>query len=61
MRPLFQQGAQIMSDSDATLFYARVIRISYDGTSDPLDFLHVIESGTWTVYTEYRRMLIVEL
>ena len=50
-----------MSNPEVALFYARVIRISYDGTLDSLDFLHVIESGTWTAYTEYQRMLIVEL
>ena len=49
-----------MSDPKVVLFYARRGRISNDGTSDPLNFLHVIESRTWTAYTEYQWMLIVE-
>ena len=50
-----------MSDLEAELFYARVVRISYDGTSDPLDFLHAIESKTRTTDTEYQKMLTTEL
>ena len=50
-----------MTDPEAAVFYARVGRISYDGTTDPLDFLYIIESRTWTMHTEYQRMLIVEL
>ena len=36
MQQVYQQG---MSDPETALFYARVDRISFDGTSDPLDFL----------------------
>ena len=50
-----------MSDPEAALFYARVGRISYDGTSDPLDFLDTIETRTRTAHTEYQRIMIVEL
>ena len=50
MQPVYQQG---MSDPEAALFYARVGRISFDGTSDPLDFLHAIETRTRTAHTEY--------
>ena len=50
MQQVYQQG---MSDPEAALFYARVGRISFDGTSDPLDFLHAIETRTRTAHTEY--------
>ena len=58
MQQVYQQG---MSDPEAALFYARVGRISFDGTSDPLDFLHAIETRTRTAHTEYQRIMIVEL
>ena len=58
MQQVYQQG---MSDPEAALFYARVGRISFDGTSDPLDFLHAIETRTQTAHTEYQRIMIVEL
>ena len=58
MQPVYQYG---MSDPEAALFHARVGRIPFDGTSDPLDFLHAIETRTRTAHTEYQRMLIVEL
>ena len=50
MQQVYQQG---MSDPEAALFYARVGRISFDGTSDPLDFLHAIETRTQTAHIEY--------
>ena len=50
-----------MSDLEAALFYARVSRISFDGTLDPLDFLHAIKSRTRTAYTKYQRILNIEL
>ena len=50
-----------MSDPEAALFYARVGRITFDGTSDPLDFLHAIETRTRTAHSEYQRIMIVEL
>ena len=40
---MYQQG---MSDLEVALFYAKVSMISFDGTSDPLDFLHAIEIST---------------
>ena len=51
MQQVYQQG---MSDPEAALFYARVGRISFDGTSDPLDFLHAIKIRTRTAHTEYQ-------
>ena len=42
-----------MSDSEATLFYARVGKVAFGRTSDPLDFLHAIETRTRTAHTEY--------
>ena len=50
-----------MSDPEATLFYAKVGRISFDGIFYPLDFLHAIKTRTQTSYTEYQRVMIVEL
>ena len=50
-----------MSDLKATLFHARVDRIPFDGTSDPLDFLHAIETRTRTAHIEYQRILFMEL
>ena len=58
MQQVYQQG---MSYPETILFYARVGRISFDGTSDPLDFLHAIETRTQTTHTEYQRIMIVEL
>ena len=58
MQPMYQQG---MSDPEASLFYARIGRISFDGTSDPLDFLHAIEMRTWNAHSEHQRIMIVEL
>ena len=57
-QPAYQQA---MSDPEAALFYARVGRITFDGTSDPLDFLHAIETRTRTAHSEYQRIMIVEL
>ena len=50
MYPMYQQG---ISDPEAALFYVRVGRISFDGTSDLLDFLHAVETRTRTTHTEY--------
>ena len=58
MQPMYQQG---MSDPEAALFYTRVDKISFDDTSDPLDFLHAIEMRTQTTHTKYQRIMIVEL
>ena len=58
MQPMNQQG---MSNPEAVLFYTRVGMISFDGTYDLLDFLHVIETRNQTTHTEYKRIIIVEL
>ena len=50
-----------MTYVDALLLYSRVGRISFDGTRDALDFINSIESKTRTGYTDYQRILIVEL
>ena len=50
-----------MSDPEATLFYAKIGRISFNGIFNPLDFLHAIKTRTRTAYTEYQRVMIVEL
>ena len=42
-----------MYDPEAALFYAKVGRVVFDRTSDPLDFLHAIETRTRTAHTEY--------
>ena len=47
MQQVYQQG---MSDLETALFYARVGRISFDSTSDPLDFLQSIETRTQTAH-----------
>ena len=58
MQLMYHQG---MSDLEAALFYARVGRIFFNGKSDPLDFLHAIETRTRTTHTEYQQILILEL
>ena len=58
MQLMYQQG---MLDPESVLFYASVGRISFKGTSDPLDFLYAIETRTQTAHTEYQRIMIVEL
>ena len=50
-----------MSDPEATLFYAKVGRISFDGIFNPLDFLHAIKTRTQTAYTVYQRVRNLEL
>ena len=50
-----------MTDADAALLYSRVGRIAFDGTGDALDFINTIEARTRTGYTEYQRIMIVEL
>ena len=49
-----------MSDPEATLFYAKIGRISFNGIFNPLDFLHAIKTRTRTAYTDYQRVMIVE-
>ena len=36
-------------------------QFSFDGTSDALDFLNTIEARTRTCYTDYQRIMVVEL
>ena len=50
-----------MTDADTFLLYSRVGRISFDGTRDALDFIYAIESRTSTGYSDYQRMLVVEI
>ena len=50
-----------MTDADATLLYSRVGRIAFDGSGDALDFLNTIEARMRTGYTDYQRIMIVEL
>ena len=50
-----------MTDADATLLYSRVGRVPFDGTKDALDFINTIEARTRTGYTDYQRIMIVEL
>ena len=46
---------------DAALLYSRVGRIAFDGSGDALDFINTIEARTRTGYTDYQRIMIVEL
>ena len=50
-----------MTDADAALLYSRVGRIAFDGTSNALYFINTIEARTRTGYTDYQRIMIVEL
>ena len=61
VQQMLQQRNQGMSDADATLLYSRVGRVSFDGTGDALDFLNTIEARTQIVYTDYQRIMVVEL
>ena len=61
VQQMLQQRNQEMSDADAALLYSRVGRVSFDGTGDALDFINTIEARTRTGYTDYQRIMIVEL
>ena len=50
-----------MTDADASLLYYRVSRVAFDGTGDAFDFINTIEARTRTRYTNYQRIMIVEL
>ena len=50
-----------MTDVDAVLLYSRVGRVYFNGTGDALDFINTIESRTRTGYSDYQRMLVVEI
>ena len=61
VQKMLQQKNQEMSDADAALLYSKVGRVSFDGTRDALDFINTIEARTRTGYTDYQRIIIVEL
>ena len=61
IQQMLQQQNQGMTDADALLLYSKVGRISFDGTRDALDFVNDVDSRTRTGYTDYQRILIVEL
>ena len=50
-----------MSDVDATLLYSSVGRVSFNGTGDALDFLNTVEARNRTGYTDYQRIMVVDL
>ena len=50
-----------MSNADEALLYSRVGRVYFDGTGDALDFLNIIEARTQTGYSDYQRIMVVEL
>ena len=50
-----------MTDADAALLYSRIGRIPFDGTGDALNFINAIEARTRAEYTDYQRIMMVEL
>ena len=50
-----------MFDVDATLLYSRVGRVHFDGTGNALNFINTIEARTRTRYTDYQKIMIMEL
>ena len=50
-----------MTDTSITLLYSRVGIITFDGSGDALDFINTIEARMRTGYTDYQRIMIVEL
>ena len=50
-----------MTNVNAALLYFRVGRIAFDGSGDALDFINTIEARTRIGYTDYQRIMIVEL
>ena len=50
-----------MTDADVALLYSRVYRIAFDGSGDALDFINTIEARMRIGYTDYQRIMIVEL
>ena len=61
MQQMLQQRDQWMTDVDAALLYSRVGRVYFDGTGDALDFVNTIESSTRTRYSDYQRIMVVEI
>ena len=43
------------------MLYSEVGRVSFDGTGDALDFINTIEARIRTGYTNYQRIMIIEL
>ena len=56
-----QQRDQRMKDADAALLYSRVGRVYFDGMGEALDFVNTIEFRTRTGYSDYQRILVVEI
>ena len=50
-----------MTDANAALLYSRVGRVTFDGTGNALDFINTIDARTRIGYTDYQRIMIVEL
>ena len=50
-----------MTDADVVLLYSRIGRVYFDGTGDALDFVNTIESRTRTGYSDYQRIMVVEI
>ena len=50
-----------MTDADVALLYSRVGRVYFDGTGDAFDFVNTIESRTRTGYSDYQRIMVVEI
>ena len=61
VQQMLQQRNQGMTDADAALLYSRVGIVTFDGTGDALDFINTIEARTRTGYTDYQRIMILEL
>ena len=61
VQQMLQQKNHGMIDADATLLYSRVGRIAFDGSGDALDFINPIEARMRTGYTDYQRIIIMEL
>ena len=58
---MLQQRNQGMSDADAALLYSKVGRVSFDGMGDALDFFNIFEAITRIGYTDYQRIMVIEL
>ena len=50
-----------MTDAYVALLYSRVGRIDFDGTGDALDFINTSKARIRTGYTDYQRIIIIEL
>ena len=61
VQKMLQQRNYGMIDADAALLYSRVGRITFDGFGDALDFINTIETRMRIGYTNYQRIMIVEL